>query len=89
MNDKEPNRESDMKQKGKWIHRWVEMIAHSIQQPDTKEWLHIMILDPFVKYIMSRIFPYIILTIILFSVLLILVVLIFITVFFKRPISLV
>ena len=79
------NEPPDIKQKGKWIHRWIEMIAHSIQQPDTKEWLHIMILDPFVKYIMSRIFPYIILTIILFSLLLILVVLIFITVFFKQP----
>lgn len=76
--------QNDMKQKGKWVHRWIEMIAHSLQQPETKEWFHIMVLDPLVSYMMSRIFPYVILTIILFSILFILVIIIFFILIFNR-----
>jgi hypothetical protein len=68
----------------KWVHRWIETIAHSLQQPETKEWFHIMILDPFVSYIMSRIFPYVILSIILFAILFILVILIFFILLFRE-----
>jgi hypothetical protein len=76
--------QKDNTQKRKWIHRWIEMIAHSLQQPETKEWFHIMVLDPLVSYIMSRIFPYVILTIILFSILFILVIFIFFILLFRN-----
>jgi hypothetical protein len=79
MNDKN---QSDKNRK--WVHRWIETIAHSLQQPETKEWFHIMVLDPLVSYIMSRVFPYVILTIILFAILFILVILIFFILLFRE-----
>jgi hypothetical protein len=68
----------------KWVHKWIETIAHGLQQPETKEWMQIMILDPLVSYIVSRIFPYVILTIILFAILFILVILIFVMLLFRN-----
>jgi hypothetical protein len=68
----------------KWVHKWIETIAHGLQQPETKEWMHIMILDPLVSYIISRVFPYVILTIILFAILFILVILIFVMLLFRN-----
>ena len=75
---------NNMKNNRKWVHKWIETIAHGLQQPDTKEWMHIMILDPLVSYIMSRVFPYVILTIILFAILFILVILIFVMLLFRN-----
>jgi hypothetical protein len=80
MNNNEPN----INKNGKWIHRWIEMIGHSLQQPEIKDKLNLMILDPLVSYIINRIFPYVILTIILFSILFILVIVIFFILLFRE-----
>jgi hypothetical protein len=68
----------------RWVHKWIETIAHGLQQPETQKWMHAMILDPLVSYIMSRVFPYVILTIILFAMLFILVILIFVMLLFRE-----
>ena len=70
--------------KDKWIQKLIDIISDNLQKPETKELLYVKILDPAVSYIMSRLFPYMILTIILFAILLILVILIFITIFFNK-----
>ena len=62
------------KTQGKWIRRWVETLAHSIQQKETKEWLQMLVLDPFLSYIIDRIFPYFLLLIVLFALLLVFVI---------------
>ena len=62
------------KAQGKWIRKWVETLAHSIQQKETKEWLQMLVLDPFLSYIIDRIFPYFLLLIVLFSLLLVFVI---------------
>ncbi len=64
----------DKKTQGKWIKRWVETLAHSMQQKETKEWLQMLVLDPFLSYIIDRIFPYFLLLIVLFALLLIFVI---------------
>ncbi len=64
----------DKKTQGKWIKRWVETLAHSMQQKETKEWLQMLVLDPFLSYIIDRVFPYFILLIVLFALLLIFVI---------------
>lgn len=64
----------DTKTQGKWIRRWVETLAHSIQQKETKEWLQMLVLDPFLSYIIDRIFPYFLLLIVLFALLLVFVI---------------
>ncbi len=84
---KESEIKDTMKNNRKWVHKWIETIAHSLQQPETKEWFHIMLLDPLVSYIMSRIFPYIILTIILFAILFILVIIIFVMLLFRNGVQ--
>lgn len=62
------------KAQGKWIRKWVETLAHSIQQKETKEWLQMLVLDPFLSYIIDRIFPYFLLLIVLFALLLVFVI---------------
>ena len=62
------------KAQGKWIRKWVETLAHTIQQKETKEWLQMLVLDPFLSYIIDRIFPYFLLLIVLFSLLLVFVI---------------
>ncbi len=64
----------DKKSHGKLIKRWVETLAHSIQQKETKEWLQMLVLDPFLSYIIDRVFPYFILLIVLFALLLVFVI---------------
>lgn len=70
----EPPPKQDKKTQGKWIKRWVETLAHSMQQKETKEWLQMLVLDPFLSYIIDRIFPYFLLLIVLFALLLIFVI---------------
>jgi hypothetical protein len=62
------------KAQGKWIRKWVETLAHTIQQKETKEWLQMLVLDPFLSYIIDRIFPYFLLLIVLFALLLVFVI---------------
>jgi hypothetical protein len=69
-----PPTPANVKTQGKWIRRWVETLAHSIQQKETKEWLQMLVLDPFLSYIIDRIFPYFLLLIVLFALLLVFVI---------------
>jgi len=49
-----------------------ENIIHFLQKDETLQKLHLYILDPLLNHILERVFPYIVLTCVLFGLLLIL-----------------
>ena len=51
----------------KMIRSWIDQFAHVLQSTDTKEFIQVIVLDPFIKYIMGQIFPYIIIAFCLFG----------------------
>jgi hypothetical protein len=59
------------------LRTWIDQFAHTMQNTDTKEYLQVLVLDPFVKYMMNRIFPYMIIVLCLFAILIIFVILTF------------
>ena len=69
----------------KLIRAWIDQFAHVIQSTDTKEFVHVLVLDPFIKYIMGQIFPYILITFCLFGAVLIVVIMTFVVVLFRQP----
>jgi len=69
------------------IKKWVDQFAQSLNNTDIKNFIELLILDPFIKYIMSRIFPYIIVMFCLFALTLIMVILIFILILMRPPVS--
>ncbi len=60
------------------IKTWVSQFAHLIQSTDTKEHIEGLIIEPFLKYIMGRIFPYMIIAFCLFGGIFLFVVLTFV-----------
>lgn len=56
----------------------IEKTAHILQTPQTREFIQMMLIDPFIKYIFNRIFPYIIIGVSLFLALFIFVIAAFI-----------
>jgi hypothetical protein len=54
-------------------HMLFENIIHFLQKDETLQKLHLYILDPLLNHILERVFPYIVLTCVLFGLLLILV----------------
>lgn len=49
-----------------------ENVIHFLQKDETLQKLHLYILDPLLNHILERVFPYIVLTCVLFGLLLIL-----------------
>ena len=71
----------------KMIRSWIDQFAHVLQSTDTKDFIHVIVLDPFIKYIMGQIFPYILIAFCLFGAVLIMVILTFVVVLFRQPVS--
>jgi len=67
----------------KMIRAWIDQFAHVIQSTDTKDFIQVIVLDPFITYIMGQIFPYIIIAFCLFGAVLIVVILTFVLVLFR------
>jgi hypothetical protein len=61
----------------------IEKTAHILQSPQTLEFIQMMLIDPFIKYIFNRIFPYIIIGVCLFSALFIFVIAAFVLVLLR------
>lgn len=62
----------------------IEKTAHILQTPQTREFIQMMLIDPFIKYIFNRIFPYIIIGISLFLALFILIITLFVLILMKN-----
>jgi hypothetical protein len=69
--DKEKEKEKG-KDKEKKLSPLLEKVIMFLQKEDTLQKLHLFVLDPLLNHILERVFPYIVLTCVLFGLLLIL-----------------
>ena len=69
------------------LRSWIDQFAHTMQSTDTKEYLQVLVIDPFLKYMMNRIFPYMLIVLCLFAVLIIFVILTFFLLLFRPSAS--
>ena len=69
------------------IRSWIDQFAHVLQSTDTKEFIHVLVLDPFIKYIMGQMFPYLLIVFCLFGAVLIVVIMTFVVVLFRPGLS--
>jgi hypothetical protein len=69
----------------KKIREWVDQFAHTLQSTDIKEFIQELVIDPFMKYILQRTFPYMIIAFCLFGAVFLFVVLTFVLILFRRP----
>jgi hypothetical protein len=67
------------------IRDWIAQFAVSLQNSDTKEFIQELIIDPFMKYILNRTFPYMIIAFCLFGAVFLFVILTFVLLLFRRP----
>ena len=65
------------------IRSWIDQFAHMLQSTDTKEFIQVLVLDPFLKHIMGQIFPYILIAFCLFGAVFIFVILTFVLLLFR------
>lgn len=83
-------RADDVKVKDRFttmLRTWIDQFAHTMQSTDTKEYLQVLVIDPFLKYMMNRIFPYMLIVLCLFAVLIIFVILTFFLLLFRPSTS--
>ena len=67
------------------IRTWIDQFASILQSSDTKEFIQVRLLGPFMKHIIGQIFPYMLIALCIFGVVLILVIMIFVLLLFKNP----
>ena len=65
------------------IHKWIDKIAVHLHNEENKRLVQLYVIDPILNHVMDRVFPYIILTCVLFSLLVILVGLTFVILLMK------
>jgi hypothetical protein len=51
-----------------WIEKSIEKVVHILQNDVIKKKIEIMILEPFISYALERIFPYVILLVVVFGI---------------------
>jgi hypothetical protein len=64
-------------EKPSWMEQFLEKTIMILNKDDTRKRLQIYLLDPLLTHILERVFPYIVLTCVLFSLLLIVAILTF------------
>jgi len=67
------------------IRSWIDKFAHLLQSTDTREFIQVLVLDPFLKHIIGQIFPYMLIAFCLFGAVFIIVILIFVLLLFRSP----
>jgi hypothetical protein len=77
---------TDTKKKD-WLQRWIHKLSQTVQTDENKKMLQVFILDPFINYMMERIFPYIVIMCILFVLLTVMIALTMIIVFTRLPVT--
>lgn len=73
---KEVKEQKEQKQPS-WLEPFMEKAIHMINRDTTRKKLQIYLIDPLLNHVMERVFPYIVLTCVLFTLLLIFVMLTF------------
>jgi phosphotransferase system glucose/maltose/N-acetylglucosamine-specific IIC component len=72
------DRTNDKERFATMIKGWVDQFAHSLANSDTKNYIEQLVIEPFLRFILERSFPYMIIVICIFCGILIFVVLTFI-----------
>jgi len=68
----------------KILKEWIEQFALSLTNTDTKNYIEQLVIEPFLKYILQRSFPYMIIAICIFSGILLFVILTFVLLVMNR-----
>jgi hypothetical protein len=74
---KVPENEKEIHQQPSWLEPFMEKAIHMINRDTTRKKLQLYLIDPLLNHVMERVFPYIVLTCVLFTLLLIFVMLTF------------
>jgi hypothetical protein len=69
----------------KRMKEWIDQFALILQSGDTKEFIEELIIAPFMKFILQRTFPYMIIAFCLFGAVFLFVVLTFVLLLFRTP----
>jgi len=72
------DRTKDKERFAQMLKGWIDQFALSLASSDTKNYIQQLVIEPFLKYILERAFPYMIIAICVFSGILIFVVLTFV-----------
>lgn len=74
---KVPEKENETQHQPSWLEPFMEKVIHMINRDTTRKKLQLYLIDPLLNHVMERVFPYIVLTCVLFTLLLIFVMLTF------------
>jgi hypothetical protein len=66
------------------MRSWIEQFAHVLASTDIKQHIQMLVIEPFMNYIIERIFPYMLIAISLFVIVFLCVVLTFIFLMLNR-----
>jgi hypothetical protein len=72
------DRTKDKEKFANMLKGWIDQFALSLASSDTKNYIEQLVIEPFLKYILHRAFPYMIIAIAVFAGILIFVVLSFV-----------
>ena len=78
------DRTKDKEKFANMLKGWIDQFALSLASSDTKNYIEQLVIEPFLKYILQRAFPYMIIAICVFSGILIFVVLTFVLLLMNR-----
>ena len=71
--------------KADWIQKIIQKSKKSLESEETRRMLQLMVLDPFLNYLLERIFPYVIVICVMFTVLTVLLTAVLILLFMRVP----
>ncbi len=66
------------------LKSWVEQFAHTLSSTDAKNHIQMLIIEPFLQFILQRAFPYMIIAICLFTGIFLFVILTFVMLLVNR-----
>lgn len=75
-------------QKKDWLQKWIHKVSQTIQTEENKKMMQVFLIDPLLNHILERLFPYILITCVLFVLLTIMIALTLLVVFTRLPAAL-
>jgi len=66
------------------LKSWIDQFAHTLSSTDTKNHIQMLVIEPFLQYILQRSFPYMIIAICLFAGIFLFVILTFVLLLLNR-----
>jgi hypothetical protein len=78
------DRTKDKERFAQMLKGWIDQFSLSLVNSDTKKYIEQLVIEPFLKYILERAFPYMIIAICIFCGILIFVILTFVLLLLNR-----